>query len=505
MEKLQNQIGLNMLEQNLINKHRYKKISPQKLFIDGDWVNGTGENFDIVSPIDGKPFTSIARATVADTNKAIKSARTAFEKGLWSNMAPAHRKKILHKLADLIERDALELTVLGVRDNGTEINMAINAEAGSAAGTFRYYAECIDKVYGEIAPTANNVLGLIHKEPVGVVGAIVPWNFPLMIGAWKIAPALAAGNSIVLKPAETASLSLLKIAELASEAGVPEGVLNIITGQGSVVGKAMGLSMDVDVLAFTGSGPTGRRLLEYSAQSNMKRCYLELGGKSPNIVFSDAPDLDQAAKVSAMAIFRNSGQVCVAASRLIIEDEIHDDFIRKVIKHANLLKVGDPLDLSSDVGAINSKIQLRSNLKFVDVAKEEGADILTGGNQILQNTGGYYMEPTVVTNVSPNSTLFKDEVFGPVLAVSKFKSESEAITLANGTEFGLSAGIWTSNLSKAHQMVSKVNAGVVNVNTYGGADVTVPLSGVKQSGNGADKSMHALDKYINLKTAWIQL
>ena len=505
MEKLQNQIGLNMLEQNLINKHRYKKISPQKLFIDGDWVNGTGENFDIVSPIDGKPFTSIARATVADMNKAIKSARTAFEKGLWSNMAPAHRKKILHKLADLIERDALELTVLGVRDNGTEINMAINAEAGSAAGTFRYYAECIDKVYGEIAPTANNVLGLIHKEPVGVVGAIVPWNFPLMIGAWKIAPALAAGNSIVLKPAETASLSLLKIAELASEAGVPEGVLNIITGQGSVVGKAMGLSMDVDVLAFTGSGPTGRRLLEYSAQSNMKRCYLELGGKSPNIVFSDAPDLDQAAKVSAMAIFRNSGQVCVAASRLIIEDEIHDDFIRKVIKHANLLKVGDPLDLSSDVGAINSKTQLRSNLKFVDVAKEEGADILTGGNQILQNTGGYYMEPTVVTNVSPNSTLFKDEVFGPVLAVSKFKSESEAITLANGTEFGLSAGIWTSSLSKAHQMVSKVNAGVVNVNTYGGADVTVPLSGVKQSGNGADKSMHALDKYINLKTAWIQL
>ena len=263
--------------------------------------------------------------------------------------------------------------------------------------------------------------------------------------------------------------------------------------------------MDVDVLAFTGSGPTGRRLLEYSAQSNMKRCYLELGGKSPNIVFSDAPDLDQAAKVSAMAIFRNSGQVCVAASRLIIEDEIHDDFIRKVIKHANLLKVGDPLDLSSDVGAINSKTQLKSNLKFVDVAKEEGADILTGGNQILQNTGGYYMEPTVVTNVSSNSTLFKDEVFGPVLAVSKFKSESEAITLANGTEFGLSAGIWTSNLSKAHQMVSKVNAGVVNVNTYGGADVTVPLSGVKQSGNGADKSMHALDKYINLKTAWIQL
>ena len=340
---------------------------------------------------------------------------------------------------------------------------------------------------------------------MGVVGAIVPWNFPLMIGAWKMAPALAAGNSIVLKPAETASLSLLKLAELAAEAGIPNGVLNVITGQGSVVGKAMGLSMEVDVLAFTGSGPTGRRLLEYSSQSNMKRCYLELGGKSPNIIFSDAPSIEQAAKVSAMAIFRNSGQVCVAASRLIIEDSIHDDFIKSVIENAEELQVGNPLDLTSDIGAINSETQLNSNLQFVDIAKTEGSQIAIGGNQILKNTGGYYMEPTVVTNVKPNSTLFKEEVFGPVLAVSRFKTEEEAVTLANGTEFGLSAGIWTSNLAKAHKMVSKVKAGVVNVNTYGGADVTVPLSGVKQSGNGSDKSLHALDKYINLKTAWIQL
>ena len=282
-------------------------------------------------------------------------------------------------------------------------------------------------------------------------------------------------------------------------------MLNVVTGQGSVVGKAMGLSMEVDVLAFTGSGPTGRRLLEYSSQSNMKRCYLELGGKSPNIIFSDAPSLEQAAKVSAMAIFRNSGQVCVAASRLIIEDSIHDDFIKSVIENAEELQVGNPLDLTSDIGAINSETQLSSNLQFVDIAKTEGSQIAIGGHQILKNTGGYYMEPTVVTNVKPNSTLFKEEVFGPVLAVSRFKTEEEAVTLANGTEFGLSAGIWTSNLAKAHKMVSKVKAGVVNVNTYGGADVTVPLSGVKQSGNGSDKSLHALDKYINLKTAWIQL
>ncbi|MFL2810432.1 MAG: aldehyde dehydrogenase [Paracoccaceae bacterium] len=494
-----------MLNQKQIDSYRDKKISPQKLFIDGAWIDGSGDDFEIVSPINGKKFTSIKRATVSDMEMAIKAARMSFDNGSWSNMAPTQRKKILHKLADFIERDALELTVLGVRDNGTEINMAINAEAGSAAGTFRYYAECIDKVYGEIAPTANNVLGLIHKEPVGVVGAIVPWNFPLMIGAWKVAPALAAGNSIVLKPAETASLSLLKLAELAAEAGVPDGVLNVVTGQGSVVGKAMGLSMEVDVLAFTGSGPTGRRLLEYSSQSNMKRCYLELGGKSPNIIFSDAPSLEQAAKVSAMAIFRNSGQVCVAASRLIIEDSIHDDFIKSVIENAEELQVGNPLDLTSDIGAINSETQLSSNLQFVDIAKTEGSQIAIGGNQILKNTGGYYMEPTVITNVKPNSTLFKEEVFGPVLAVSRFKTEEEAVTLANGTEFGLSAGIWTSNLAKAHKMVSKVKAGVVNVNTYGGADVTVPLSGVKQSGNGSDKSLHALDKYINLKTAWIQL
>ena len=494
-----------MLNQKQIDSYRDKKISPQKLFIDGAWIGGSGDDFEIVSPINGKKFTSIKRATVSDMEMAIKAARMSFDNGSWSNMAPTQRKKVLHKLADLIERDALELTVLGVRDNGTEINMAINAEAGSAAGTFRYYAECIDKVYGEIAPTANDVLGLIYKEPVGVVGAIVPWNFPLMIGAWKIAPALAAGNSIVLKPAETASLSLLKLAELAAEAGVPDGVLNVVTGQGSVVGKAMGLSMEVDVLAFTGSGPTGRRLLEYSSQSNMKRCYLELGGKSPNIIFSDAPSLEQAAKVSAMAIFRNSGQVCVAASRLIIEDSIHDDFIKSVIENAEELQVGNPLDITSDIGAINSETQLISNLQFVDIAKTEGSQIAIGGHQILKNTGGYYMEPTVVTNVKPNSTLFKEEVFGPVLAVSRFKTEEEAVKLANGTEFGLSAGIWTSNLAKAHKMVSKVKAGVVNVNTYGGADVTVPLSGVKQSGNGSDKSLHALDKYINLKTAWIQL
>jgi gamma-glutamyl-gamma-aminobutyraldehyde dehydrogenase len=420
-------------------------------------------------------------------------------------MAPTGRKKVLHRLADLIEKHALELAVLGVRDNGTEISMALKAEAGSAAATFRYYAEALDKVYGEIAPTASDVLGLVHKEPVGVVGAIVPWNFPLMIGSWKLAPALAAGNSVVLKPAETASLTLLRIAELAAEAGLPDGVLNVVTGQGSVAGEALALSMDVDVLVFTGSGGVGRRLLEYSARSNLKRCYLELGGKSPNIVFADAPDLDRAAQVSATAIFRNAGQVCVAGSRLVVEESIHDEFVAALTQYSAAMKVGDPLDLSSQIGAINNLSQLEGNLSFVAGALEEGAELALGGSRILQDTGGWYMEPTVLTGVRPGTRVAQNEVFGPVLAVTAFSSDDEAVRIANGTDYGLAAGVWTSNLARAHRMVRDVRAGVVHVNTYGGSDGTVPLGGVKQSGNGHDKSLHAFDKYLDLKTAWIQL
>jgi len=435
----------------------------------------------------------------------VASARAAFDDGRWSRMAPAGRKKVLHRLADLIERDALELAVLGVRDNGTEISMAIKAEAGSAAATFRYYAEALDKVYGEIAPTADNVLGLVHREPVGVVGAIVPWNFPLMIGSWKLAPALAAGNSVVLKPADSASLTLLRIAELASEAGLPDGVFNVVTGQGSVVGEALALSMDVDVMVFTGSGGVGRRLLEYSARSNLKRCYLELGGKSPNIVFADAPDLELAAKTSAMAIFRNAGQVCVAGSRLLVEDSIHDEFVTALAKHSAAMKVGDPLELSSQIGAVNNLTQLEGNLAFVAGALEQGAEIALGGSRILQDSGGWYMEPTIVTGVKPDDAIAQQEVFGPVLAVTRFSTDKEAVALANSTDYGLAAGAWTSNLSRAHRMVRDVRAGIIHVNTYGGSDMTVPLGGVKQSGNGHDKSLHAMDKYYDLKTAWMQL
>ncbi len=494
------------MDQSKINALRAQTVAAFDHLIDGKHVAASdGGRMNIVSPIDGTVLTTTAAGTKADMEAAIASARAAFEDGRWAGQPPAARKKVLLKWADLIEANALELAVLGVRDNGTEIGMALKAEPGSAAGTIRYYAEALDKLYGEIAATPSDILGMIHKEPVGVVGAIIPWNFPMMIGAWKLGPALAMGNSVVLKPSETASLSLMRMAELAHEAGLPPGVLNAVTGEGRVVGEAMGLSMDVDVLAFTGSGTTGRRLMEYAARSNMKRVYLELGGKSPNIVFADAPNLDEAAKVAAGGIFRNSGQVCVAGSRLLVEASIHDEFVAAVAKASEAMRVGDPLKVDTHIGAVNSDVQLRANLGFVDTAVSEGGQVITGGGRILEETGGYYMAPTLVTGVTRDATLSQKEVFGPVLGVTQFETEEEAVSLANSTVYGLAGAAWTSNLSRAHKMVRAVRTGVMHINTYGGADGTVPLGGVGQSGNGSDKSLHAIEKYVNLKTVWIKL
>lgn len=495
-----------MLDQAVIDTLRNVEIPAQSLLINGQWRPAAdGGTREVTSPIDGRRLTTIAEGTAADVDAAAAAAQRAFEDGRWSRMAPAARKRVMHRFADLIEENAVELAVLGVRDNGTEIGMAINAEPGSAAATFRYYGEAIDKVSGEIAPTPDGTLALVHREPVGVVGVIVPWNFPLMIGAWKIAPALAAGNSVVLKPAESASLSLLKLAELGQQAGLPDGVLNVVTGRGSVVGEAIGLHMGIDVLAFTGSGSTGRRLLEYSARSNMKRCYLELGGKSPNVVFADAADLELAANVCANGIFRNAGQVCIAGSRLLVERKIHAEFTARVAGIAADMAIGDPLQLDTQIGAVHSAGQLAQNLSFVEKAVAEGAERVTGGERVLEETGGTYMSPAVLDKVTPEATVFRQEVFGPVLAVTPFDCAEEAVRLANATDFGLSGAVWTSNLSTAHRVSSGIRSGQVHVNTYGGSDITTPMGGMKQSGNGVDKSLHALDKYVDLKTVWMKI
>ena len=489
-----------------IDRLREVRVTPQGHFISGRFqASQDGGVMSSVSPIDGRVLAELADGGPSDVDAAVAAGRAAFEKGVWSKRAPAQRKKVLLAFADLIERHALELAVLGSRDNGTEIGMSLKAEPMGAATTIRWYAEAIDKLYGEIAPTGPDTLALIHREPLGVIGAIVPWNFPLMIGAWKISPALASGNSVVVKPSEIASLTLLRLAELGAEAGLPEGVLNVVTGQGAGAGAALAAHMDVDALVFTGSGGTARRLLEASARSNLKRVHLELGGKSPNIVFADAPDLKAAAKISAQGIFRNAGQVCVAGSRLLVQRAIYEEFIAEVAEIASSMRVGDPLSLKTDIGAVASEAQLQRNFAFVDDAARQGARLVYGGERVLQDTGGSYMAPTIFADVARDARLFQEEVFGPVLAVTPFDDEAEAVALANATPYGLASAVWTSNLSRAHRMVRAIRAGVVHVNTYGGADVTVPLGGFGQSGYGRDKSLHAFDAYTDLKTAWIAL
>ena len=490
------------MRQENLDMLRAMPVAAPAMIINGKSVMAeTGATLDVVSPIDGALLTQIPNASEADVTIAVKSARHSFDSGVWSRTHPMVRKKVMLAWADLIEKHAIELAVLGVRDNGTEISMAFKAEPMSAANTIRYYAEAIDKIYGEVAPTDPSTLAMILKEPIGVVGAIVPWNFPLMISAWKIAPAIAMGNSFVIKPSEVASLSVLRMVALAHEAGLPEGVLNVVTGAGPVSGHALAMSMDVDALAFTGSGSVGRQLMEAASKSNLKRVFLELGGKSPHIVFDDTADLDTAAEAVVTGIFRNSGQVCVAGSRLLVHDTIHDAFVEKIVRLTEKLRVGDPLDLSTQIGALSSE----GHMHRIQEALEGANSVVSGGIQILSETGGFYMAPTIVTDIDVDDRLFSEEVFGPVLTVSKFTDEIDAISQANASELGLASGVWTSNLGRAHRMVASLHTGVVHVNTYGGSDNTVPLGGYKQSGNGHDKSLHAIEKFINKKTAWIKL
>jgi 4-guanidinobutyraldehyde dehydrogenase / NAD-dependent aldehyde dehydrogenase len=477
-----------------------------KAFIGGQFVPAaTGRTFDNISPVDGRLLARIAAGDAEDIDRAVKAARLAFEAGLWADQAPKARKRILVRLAGLIQKHANELALLETLDMGKPISNARNGDVRAVAECVRWYGEAIDKLYDEIAPTPRTALALITREPLGVVGAVVPWNFPLLMAAWKFAPALAAGNSVVLKPAEQSPLSALRVAELAVEAGVPPGVFNVVPGFGESAGQALGRHMDVDALAFTGSTEVGKLFLKYSAESNMKIVSLECGGKTPNIVFADTPDLDTAAQGAADGIFYNSGQVCDAASRLIVEDKIHDVFLAKVTALAKNYAPGDPLNEKTQMGAMVDATQTKRVLGFIEKGKAEGATLALGGRQVRQETGGFYIEPTIFDRVENRMTIAREEIFGPVLSTITFKTPEEAVRIANDSKYGLEANLWTNDLTKAHKIARSLRVGTVTINSRDGGGIEVPFGGYKQSGFGRDKSLHALDKYTQLKTTYINV
>ncbi len=479
---------------------------PHQAVIDGKLVDShTGKTFDNMGPRNGKLINKIALCDEADVDRAVAAARKAFEDRRWRNLHYRDKKRILFQLADLMERDLEEMALLESLDSGKPIADTTRFDVPSAIRTLRYYAEALDKVHGEVGPeTADRFSYAVH-EPLGVIGAIMPWNFPIHLTMWKVAPALAMGNSVVLKPAELTSMSALKLGELALEAGVPAGVLNIVTGKGSVAGKAIALSMDVDMLTFTGSGPVGRMLMKYAADSNLKRVSLELGGKSPHVIFADCPDLDAAAAHAAFGIFYNQGEVCTAGSRLLVEDKIRDKFLDKLVTAAKGYVPGEPLEPKTNFGAMVSETQMNSVLGYIETAKKEGADLALGGKRVRSDSGGYFVEPTVFDGVKPDATLSLEEVFGPVLAVTPFKSADEAVALANNTIFGLASGVWTRDISLAHRFAREVKAGLVWINGWDACDITMPFGGFKQSGFGRDRSMHALYKYADLKSVSITI
>ena len=475
-------------------------------FIDGVYVDAaSGKTFGCVSPMDGQCRAQIAECEAEDINRAVAASRRAFEAGVWSETSPVHRKKTLQKFALLLEKHAEELALLESIDMGKPVADALAIDVAASVRCLNWTAEAIDKVYGEIAPTPQHELGLITREPLGVVGAIVPWNFPLLMASWKFAPALAMGNSVILKPSEKSPLSAIRIAELAVEAGIPPGVFNVLPGFGKGAGEPLALHMDVDGLVFTGSTGVGKHLLQCAGQSNMKRAYMECGGKSPNVVFADAPDLQAAAEAAAIGIFFNQGEVCTAASRLLVERSIKDDFVKMVVEAGKQLYPKHPFEPGAPMGAIVDEGQMQRVLSYIEKGKAEGARLALGGERVMTETGGYYVAPTVFDDVAHEMTISKEEIFGPVLSVIAFDDEKEAIRIANDTDFGLAAGVWTSNLSRGHRVAKKLRAGSVWVNYWDGGDMTAPFGGFKQSGNGRDKSLHAFEKYTELKATWINL
>ena len=450
-------------------------------------------------------IAEVARGSAEDVDLAVRAARRAFDDGAWAQADPRERKRVLLRWAELIDERAEELAQLESADVGHPITDARNVDVPGARNCIAWYAEAIDKVYGEIAPTGADALALIGREPLGVIGAVIPWNYPLIITAWKLAPALATGNSVVLKPAEQSPLSALALAELGAEAGLPDGVLNVVPGFGEEAGEPLGRHFLVDKIAFTGSVEVGRRFLGYAGESNGKAVSLELGGKSPHVVLTDAGDLDAAAQAIGWGIFYNAGQTCHAGSRVIVERDVAPALAERLVTFARAMVPGDPADASTTLGALVSGEHLAGVLGRVERAAGNGARLLVGGTRAEPVPGGAYMRPTVLEALDPADPIVQEEVFGPVLAIQRADDAEHAIALANGTGYGLAAAVWSSNITTAHRVARRLRAGTVWINTFDVSSLTTPFGGVKDSGHGRDRSLHALDAYTHLKTTWVAL
>jgi gamma-glutamyl-gamma-aminobutyraldehyde dehydrogenase len=486
----------------------YKAIAsnlslPTNAFIDGAFrPSNSGKTFTSVNPATGETLAEIAACDASDVDFAVARARQAFDDGRWHLQSPGERKAVLLKFAKLMEEHRHELAVMESLDSGKPIRECQTVDVPDTIHTIRWHAELIDKIYDNIAPGGSKALTMVVREPIGVVGAVLPWNFPLLMLAWKIGPALAAGCSVIVKPAQETTLTTLRVAELGYEAGIPAGVFNVVTGGGKEVGEPIGLHMDVDMVAFTGSTITGRRFLHYSADSNLKKIVLECGGKNPAVVLDDAEDLDLVAEQVVNGAFWNMGENCSATSRLLVHSKVKDELLKRIGAYMREWKTGDPLDPENRIGSLVSKAHFEKVKSYLDTVKTEKLTLALGG----ATQKGIYVEPTVVDGVTPASRLFQEEIFGPVLSVTTFNSLEEAVTLANDTNYGLTASVYTGSLRKAIKLSREIRAGVVTVNCFGEGDASTPFGGYKESGfGGRDKSIFAHDNYCELKTIWIDV